>query len=186
MTEHDDDFLLKLKQLCLEFDSKAEAYPDPDYAGFALYYYATHPDYDLHPGYGGSIDIQTEFCEGGKEWEEELDAINGQTDEVKTLKLPDDHFVFPITVEELNHLVTIIYSNPIHRKNEFFKSGSPAWLADVFQVSNIKIERSFMNEVTGIYTVEVYPDDELCVIDEKTLTVIENKNKHEKVGIIIR
>ncbi|MFA6769090.1 MAG: hypothetical protein WCR86_11795 [Parabacteroides sp.] len=183
MTEYDIDFLMKLKQLCLEFDTKAEAYPDPDFVGFALYYYATHPGYDLHCGYGGSIDIQTEFCEGGKEWIEELDS---PSDEVKTLKLPDNHFVFPVTVDEFNNLVTTIYSSPIHRKNEFFKSESPDWLADVFKISNLKTERSFMNEVTGTYTVEVYPDDELCVIDEKTLTVIENKNKHEKVGIIIR
>lgn len=43
-----------------------------------------------------------------------------------------------------------------------------------------------MNEVTGLYTVEVYPDDELFIMDEKTLTIMENKSKHEKIGIIIR
>lgn len=70
MTEYDQEFLDKLKQLCLEFDSKAEAYPDPDYVGFALYYYATHPDYEFYKG--GSIGINTEFSEGGDEYKAEL------------------------------------------------------------------------------------------------------------------
>jgi hypothetical protein len=43
MTEYDDDFLQKLKQLCLEFDSKASWYPDPDLVGYALYTFAKNP-----------------------------------------------------------------------------------------------------------------------------------------------
>jgi hypothetical protein len=69
----DDEFLSKLKKLCLEYDVKAGSYPDPDYVGFALYYFALHPDADLNTAFGNEID--TEFSEGGKEYSEELDKL---------------------------------------------------------------------------------------------------------------
>ena len=43
MTEYDEDFLQKLKQLCLEFDSKASWWLDPDLVGFAIYQFAKNP-----------------------------------------------------------------------------------------------------------------------------------------------
>ena len=68
----DSDFLEKLKKLCLEYDSKAQAYPESPFEGFALYYFALHPDYKFD-SWGGGVDI--DFCEGGKEYKEELNKL---------------------------------------------------------------------------------------------------------------
>jgi hypothetical protein len=72
---YESEFLSKLKKLCLEYDSKAGSYPDPDYVDFALYYFALHPEADLNTAFGNQID--TEFSEGGKEYLEELEKLEG-------------------------------------------------------------------------------------------------------------
>jgi len=176
MTEHDDDFLLKLKQLCLEFDSKAEAYPDFDYVGFAIYYYATHPGCNPNPTMASKID--TGFCEGGKEWIIDLDKMT-KHEEVTTLQLPNNHFLFHITTEERDNIIKSFYTPRIFKKSEFFKDKKPGWLAESFVITEIKPESG----TEGM--VEIYPLDELYVVDPRTLIVIENKEKHETVGMII-
>lgn len=74
MTKYDAEFLATLKELCLEYDSKAEFYPESSLEGFALYYFATHPDYNFH---NGMTPIDYEFCEGGEEYRKELDDKAG-------------------------------------------------------------------------------------------------------------
>ena len=176
MTEIDNDFLTKLKQLCLEFDSKAEAYPDFDYVGFAIYYYATHPECNPNPTMASKID--TGFCEGGNEWITELDKMT-KTEEVTTLQLPNKHFLFHMTSEDRENIIKSFYTHHIFRKSEFFQDKSPGWLADSFVITEIKPESGMLD------TAEIYPLDELCVVDPHTLTVLENKEKHEAVGMII-
>ena len=77
----DENFLIKLKRLCLEFDRKSEAYPEHDYEGFALYYFATHPECELNPAYGNKID--TEFSEGGEAYLKELEEGEKKQDETE-------------------------------------------------------------------------------------------------------
>ncbi|MEN6293147.1 MAG: hypothetical protein ABFD07_14190 [Methanobacterium sp.] len=181
MTENNKyskEFLNTLKELCLEFDSKAESYPDPDYVGFALYYYATHPDYNLTPGYGGSTDIQTEFCEGGKEWVEELNK-GIEYNEVQTLKLPNNHFLFHLAEDKIDEIIRLAFSHIAVKKDELFQDEYPGWLADSFIIAEIKYEHG------PIGTVEIYPYDELCTVDETTMVMMENKNKHEVIGMIV-
>jgi|GEM_PF-3860300 len=73
MTEYDADFLAKLKQLCLEYDSKAGFYPESSLEGFAIYYFAQHPNHKFKSG-GGGIDY--EFRDGGNEYMEELQKLD--------------------------------------------------------------------------------------------------------------
>ncbi len=69
MTGYSKEFIDQLKQLCIEYDSKAEFYPESSLEGFALYYFATHPDHKFD---GFSNGIEYEYCDGGKEYREEL------------------------------------------------------------------------------------------------------------------
>lgn len=69
----DQEFLQKLKQLCLKFDSKAGWWPEHDLEGFALYQFAANPpkepvdEYTLEELYK-NIDLSEE----GKKYLEEL------------------------------------------------------------------------------------------------------------------
>jgi hypothetical protein len=69
MIEYNSEFLEKLKKLCLEFDSRAGGYPEHPYEGFALYYFALHPEAECNPVYNS---IDPDFDEGGKEYLKEL------------------------------------------------------------------------------------------------------------------
>lgn len=67
-----EEFIQKLKQLCLEYDSRAEFYPESSLEGFALYYFALHPEHDFGNHMTG---IDYEHHEGGEEYRKELDKI---------------------------------------------------------------------------------------------------------------
>jgi hypothetical protein len=62
MTEYDAKFLEKLKQLCLEYDSKAGRWPENELEGYALYYFSQHPDYEFNYPYD-KIDPEEEYEE---------------------------------------------------------------------------------------------------------------------------
>jgi hypothetical protein len=106
MTEYDAEFLEKLKKLCLEYDLKAGFYPDSSLEGFALYYFALHPEYKFC-SYGGSIDF--EFKEGGAEYRKELGKLMGEKDEEKPEK--DDYDV-SLEADEKGNLTNVDISFP--------------------------------------------------------------------------
>jgi len=76
MEKYDEEFLRKLKQLCLEFDSNAGWWPDHDLEGFALYQFAVNPpkepvnEYTFERMYKG-----IEYTEEGKKYLKELDKL---------------------------------------------------------------------------------------------------------------
>lgn len=69
MTESDDQFLVKLKELCQSYDKITEEYPESPYEGFALYYFALHRKDGFKPGYHG---VNINDYEEGEEYLKEI------------------------------------------------------------------------------------------------------------------
>lgn len=165
MTEYDTEFLAKLKQLCLEYDSKAEFYPESSLEGFALWYFAQHPDHKF-----SGIGIDYEDYREGKEYREYLDKIWGETKESEQPPAKP-HFIFQKSREELDTRIKHFNETRTFKKAEFFGKESPDWLADTFTINEFNIEYGLSG------SAKIVPLDEL--------QVIENKDKHEVVSLII-
>ena len=72
---NDTEFISRLKKLCLEYDSKSEFYPESSLEGFAIYYFASHPEHDFGNHMCG---IDYEDYPEGKEYREELGKLLGK------------------------------------------------------------------------------------------------------------
>jgi hypothetical protein len=98
-------FLERLKQLCLEYDSKAGRWPDHELEGFALYYFALHPEYDPSDEYHK---VDPDNVDEGEEYIKEL----GFDDEVKD----DDTGILvdsvEITADESGTIINMEISSP--------------------------------------------------------------------------
>lgn len=66
--KYDQEFLSKLKELCLEYDKHAEEFPESTYEGFAIYYFASNYGSFVPDNFGIAISDH----EGGNEWLKEL------------------------------------------------------------------------------------------------------------------
>lgn len=178
MTEYDADFLEKLRRLCLEYDTKSEFYPESSLEGFALYYFAIHPEHEFG-SYMRGIDYD-DYPEG-KEYKEELVKLwEEYTEEEKTV-IEKPGFVINLTGEDLNRVITNYFKSNITKKSEFFKEESPDWLADTFIIESITQTSEY--GLSGMCKIRAV--DELYVVDDRTLTVSENKPKHGVVELII-
>jgi hypothetical protein len=69
---NDDEFLSRLKQLCLEYDSKAGRWPENELEGFAVLYFAQHRDYEFNYPY--------DKLDPDKEYEDEFEKLRGNND----------------------------------------------------------------------------------------------------------
>jgi hypothetical protein len=67
-------FLERLKQHCLGYDIKAGYYPTHELEGFALYYFALHPEYDPSDEYHK---VDADNVDEGGEYTKELDKLRG-------------------------------------------------------------------------------------------------------------
>lgn len=180
MTECDADFLEKLRKLCLEYDTKSELYPESSLEGFAVYYFALHPEHKIKKDMlGRGIDYE-DYPEG-KEYHAELEKLWGEYTEEEKIIIEKPGFVINLTGEDLNRVITNYFKSDITKKSEFFKEESPDWLADTFIIKSITQTSDY--GLSGMCKIRAM--DELYVVDERTFTVSENKQKHEVVELII-
>jgi hypothetical protein len=169
---HFDDYSLsKLKILCQTFDSKTGGWPEHELEGYALYQFALNPDKDP----------EREWHTADNDWWEEckkLNPIEYKEKEPEPPRIPK--FVFPVDNED--ELLRTVFNHHAFKKSEFFKEESPDWLADYFIIEAVNQTSGVLGlKGTGVIT----PLDVLYEVDEKTMTVIENKTKHENVKLTI-
>lgn len=169
MTEYYPEFLAKLKALCLEYDAKAGYYPDQELEGFALLFFALHPEYDPSDEYHK---VSADFEDDGKEYLEEL--AHKKTDNTKS-------FEYEISKDELEFLYNYT-NNDYCEKSIFFKDISPDWLADKFVVKQLNITDKY-----PLYKVIITPLDKLteCLNEFISDSGSIHKPKHEVVAVDI-
>jgi hypothetical protein len=68
----EDEFFIRLRKLCLDYDAKAGDHPESSLEGFAVYYYALHPDTKLDPPW---YVIDSEYVEEGNEYLKDLKLL---------------------------------------------------------------------------------------------------------------
>jgi len=170
---NDDEFLSRLKKLCLEYDSKVGRWPENELEGFALYYFAQHPEYEFNYPYD-KIDPDNEY-------QDEFDKLKeGAQSEHHITEKPN--FIIHLSEEARMEIITNFFKNSgVTKKSEFFKEESPDWLADTFIIQGIT--QTSEQWLSG--TCKITAIDELYVVNEKTMEVIENKQKHEVVELVI-
>lgn len=81
--------------------------------------------------------------------------------------------------DAIDNVIKSTYNHRIFEKTDFFKDGIPEWLADSFIITEVKHKSGTPG------TVEIYTLDELSVVDTRTFIILENKEKHEAVGMVI-
>jgi hypothetical protein len=105
----DDEFITRLRKLCLEYDSKAGYYPTHELEGFALYYFAVHPEYDPSDEYNK---VDADNVDEGEEYLKELKLSD---DEVKD---DEPRFVVDsveITADGKGTVINMVISSPYPR-----------------------------------------------------------------------
>jgi hypothetical protein len=107
-------FLERLRHLCLEYDRKAGYYPTHELEGFALYYFALHPEYDPSDEYN-KIDVEN--SDGGNEYKEELDKLRGVEPETEPAKLSNYDLLdyFEIEADENQKIIRLEITERVPR-----------------------------------------------------------------------